>query len=546
MLDLLIRGGTVVDGTGSPPRPADVGVQDGRIVAVAAGIRDRSSDVLDANGLTVTPGFIDMHVHADLQLLADPGWSCGVAQGMTTMVIGQDGLGVAPCSQASARILAASLVAWNGQIDERDWTWRSIADYLRVLDRARPAPNVAVMVPHGSVRLMVMGDGDRPPTRRELAAMRAAAVTGMTDGAFGLTTGLTYAPGMYATDDEIVTLATAIRPYGGFYQPHQRDYGVHALAAYRDSIEIGRRAGVPVQLTHAALNFPVNRGRAGELLDLVDAANASGQEVSMDAYPYLAGSTSLHAFFPTWTHRAGGDGFLRLLADSSARTRIRHEMEVTGSDGLGHVPIDWSTITIAHVTTPGLAWCIGRTIADAAAAAPGGPDPFDFACDLLARVGLSVLCLAYVGDEGNLSTIVRHPALMACSDGLIAGARPHPRAWGTFARYLGHFVRAQRMLSLEEMVRKMTSAPARRLGLTDRGVIAPGRAADLAVIDAATVTDQATYEAPRRPPAGVPHVVVNGIVAKRDDEITAARPGRALRNPASGNRRRRSAPGRPA
>jgi N-acyl-D-amino-acid deacylase len=534
VLDVILRGGTVIDGTGSPPRIADIGVRDGRIAGIARRISEPSAEVIDASGLAVTPGFIDMHVHADLRLLADPSWSCGVAQGMTTLVLGQDGLGVAPCTEQSAKVLAARLVSWNGEIDEGDWTWRSVAGYLRVLQRARPAPNIAAMVPHGSIRLMVMGDADLEPTKDQLDSMRAAVAAGMREGAFGLTTGLTYAPGMYATDDEIVALAGPVRLYNGYYQPHQRDYGARAIAAYRDSIGIGRRAGVPVQLTHAALNFPVNRDRAGELLDLVDEANAAGQDVSMDAYPYLAGSTSLHAFFPSWTHREGADGFLRVLADAEARPRIRHELEVTGSDGLGHVPIDWSKIVIANVTSEAMAWCVGRTLPEAARMTPGGSAPFDFACDLLASEGLSVLCIAHVGNEENLNRIIAHPATMACSDGLVAGAHPHPRAWGTFARYLGHYVRTIGLLPLEEMVRKMTSAPARRLGLSDRGTLAPGLAADIAVIDPATVADRATYSDPRLPPAGVPHVIVNGVVVKRDDQMLDARPGRVLRKPRTG------------
>jgi N-acyl-D-amino-acid deacylase len=441
-------------------------------------------------------------------------------------VLGQDGLGLAPVDRRTAAVLRQQLRGWNGDPPGIEWDWSSLAEYLDRFD-GKVAPNVATLVGHGTVRILVVGLDDRAPTDAELRRMQETVAQAMADGAVGLSAGLTYTPAAYASDDELVALCEAVRPFGGYYQPHHRNYGKHALEAYAASIAIGRRAGVPVHLTHAHLGYPVNRGRAGELLALVDRARTEGVDVTLDTYPYLAGNTYLHAYLPKWAHAGGSGALLARLRDPDQRARLRSELEEVGSDGFGNVPMDWDWIVVSSVSRPQHERYVGKSIAQAAA--EEGKAPFDLYCDLLIADELGVSSLAFTGNEENVRAILQHPAHMAGSDGIVVGGRPHPRAWGTHARFLGHYVRELGLVRLEEMVRKMTSLPAQRLGLPDRGLLRPGAAADVVLFDPETVADTATYERPRSYPRGIPYVLVNGVVVKELDRHTGALPGRALR-----------------
>ena len=300
MLDLLLRNGLVIDGSGDPGRVADVGVRDGVIVSVGEN-DEPARRTLDVAGLVVAPGFIDMHAHSDLQLLLNPPHESKVHQGVTTELIGQDGLSYAPVTDASLTELRVQLAGWNDDSYELDWDWRSVAQYLGRLDR-NVAVNVAYLVPHGTVRLTVMGADDRPPTSAELDWMKELVKTAIAEGAVGLSAGLTYTPGMYADDDELAELCLAMRDVDAraVYCPHHRGYGKGAVEAYGACIEIVRRAGVPLHIPHTSLPFAVNKGRAPELLALIDGALADGVDITLDLYPYNAGSTALFAFLPGW------------------------------------------------------------------------------------------------------------------------------------------------------------------------------------------------------------------------------------------------------
>jgi N-acyl-D-amino-acid deacylase len=336
VLDLLIRGGRVIDGSGAPAFPADVGIAGDRIAAVGR-VDEAAARTIDATGLFVCPGFVDMHTHSDLKLLTEPLHEAKVCQGVTLEVLGQDGLSYAPVTDEVLEQLRAQLAGWNGDPPGFDWSWRSVAEYLDRLDEGI-AVNAAYLVPHGTLRACAMGYDDRAPTGPELAHMRRLLAEGLEQGAVGLSAGLTYAPGMYADDDELVALCEVVHDFGGFYCPHHRNYGLHALEAYADQIEIARRAGVPLHFAHAHLGFDVNRGRAPELLALID---GSGIDVTLDTYPYLAGATYLHAFLPSWMHAGGAQETLARLRDPSLRERLRVEMEIEGSDGFHEIPIDW-------------------------------------------------------------------------------------------------------------------------------------------------------------------------------------------------------------
>jgi N-acyl-D-amino-acid deacylase len=521
MAELVFRDALVLDGTGAPGRVADVAVADGRIRAVDAGLT--GAHVIDATGLALCPGFIDMHSHSDLQLLANPAHPAKVTQGVTLEVLGQDGLSYAPVSDDTLAALRRQLAGWNDDPPGFDWNWRTVGQYLDRLDTGI-AVNAAYLVPQGSVRMLHVGWDDRPATPSEVDAMRAEVAAGLRQGALGLSSGLTYTPGMYADTEELVALCAVVAEHGGYYSPHHRSYGAGALAAYAEMIEVGRRSGCPLHLAHATMNFPVNAGRAGELLDLLAAA----PDVTLDSYPYLPGATYLSALLPSWAAAGGPADTLARLSDPDTRERIRREVEETGTDGSHGVPVDWSVIEISGVRSAGLRHLVGASVAASAAAAGIAPATLFF--DTLVTDELGSSCLMHVGDEANVRAIMRFGGHTGGSDGLLVGDRPHPRAWGAFPRYLGHYVRELGVLELAECVAHLTGRPARRLRLTDRGLIRPGHAADLVLFDPDTITDTATFAQPRSAATGIEHVLVNGVFVLRDRTPTGALPGRSVRN----------------
>jgi len=524
VLDVLVRGGRVIDGAGNPWYRADVGIAGDRIAAVGRLGDDEAARTIDADGLFVCPGFVDMHTHSDLRLLAEPMHEAKVHQGVTLEVLGQDGLSYAPVTDAVLEQLRSQLAGWNGDPPGFDWSWRGVGEYLDRLDRGI-AVNAAYLVPHGTLRMVAMGLDDRPPTEPELREMESLLAEGLEQGAVGLSSGLTYAPGMFADDDELVALCDVVARYGGFYCPHHRNYGSHAIEAYGACLEIARRSGCALHLAHAHLGFEVNRGKAPELLAMIDGARADGVDVTLDTYPYLAGSTYLHAYLPGWVHAGGPPAILERLRDPGLRERLRVELEVEGCDGHHGVPIDWSLVVIAGTRDhPQL---VGKSVADAAV--EGGVRPIDFCCDLLVADELGVSILDHIGNEENVRTIMAHPAHTAGSDGILVGDRPHPRSYGTFPRYFAVYVRELGILTWEQAVRKMTSLPCQRLGFRDRGLLRPGMAADVVCIDPERVRDTATYEKPRQLPEGIPYVIVNGRLVVDGGRHTGELAGRALR-----------------
>jgi N-acyl-D-amino-acid deacylase len=335
---------------------------------------------------------------------------------------------------------------------------------------------------------------------------------------------------MYADTAELVALCEVVGAHGGYYSPHHRSYGAGALEAYAEMIEISRRSGCPLHLAHATLNFPVNAGRAGELLTLLDKAIADGGDVTLDTYPYLPGSTYLSALLPSWSTEGGPDATIARLSDVDTRERIRVDLEETGADGCNGVPVDWTWIEINGVRLAEHGHLVGRTVAESARLA--GKPPAEFYFDTLIADRLGSTCLMHVGHEDNVRAIMRHAAHTGGSDGLLVGARPHPRAWGTFPRYLARYVRELGVLGLEECVAHLTGRAARRLRLADRGLVREGYAADLVLFDPDTVADRATFAEPRQAATGIPYVLVNGTPVIDEGRHTGALAGHSIRRAA--------------
>ncbi|HXJ81958.1 MAG TPA: D-aminoacylase [Candidatus Methylomirabilis sp.] len=527
MLDIKITGGQVVDGTGVPGRRADVGITGDAIAAIGDLAQERAGRTIDAAGLTVAPGFIDMHSHSDWRLLGNRPAESKIRQGVTTEVVGNCGFSPAPVTdefREDMRGFALYLPAG------MDFSWRSMADYLRRYEDEGVALNVVQLVGHGTLRIAAMGFARRAPTARELATMERLMDESMAGGAAGLATGLIYAPGSYAATEEIIAIARRTAVGGGFYASHIRGEGATLLDAVGEAIRVGREGGLPVQISHIKAAGRPNWGRVDQALGLIDAARAEGLDVMADAYPYTASSTSLRTLLPDWMLEGGVPAMLDRLGDAGVRARIRAEMS-RGSAILAR-GLGWEDIMIA--SAPSRPEAEGRRLAEIARA--WGRDPLDAAIEiLLAERGQGSIILFQL-DETDLRRALVHPQVMIGSDGSslavdgeMGKGKPHPRSYGTFPRVLARYVRAERLLTLEQAVMKMTGLPARRLGVRDRGVLAVGAKADIVGFDAMRVEDRATYEEPHRYSAGIPYVLVNGRVVIEGGEHTGALPGQVLK-----------------
>jgi N-acyl-D-amino-acid deacylase len=470
---ILVTGGTVIDGTGAPGRPAAIRIDGDTIVEVAPGLQPRPGErVVDARGLVVAPGFIDLHSHAARSLDRLPEAESQIRQGVTTAIVGQDGSSELP-----------------------------IAAFLESVDRLQPGINVATSVGAGTVRSLVLGgDYRRAATPAEIEVMQALVDRAMRDGALGLSSGLEYDPGFYATPDEIVALASVVARYGGYYASHVRDEEHEAFAAWREAIDVGRRAGVPVQISHIKLAVKAMWGRAAEGLRILEDARREGVRVMADWYPYTYWQSSIYVLIPD--------------RDFENRDKWRAGLEDIGGP---------ANVLVTNYR-PEPSWN-GRTLEEIARAT--GQDAAELIVQMVRKAGPNIGIIGTSMDERDLDTFVRHPLVLVCSDGELAGR--HPRGAGAFARVLARYVRERKLLTLEEAVAKMTGRSAAQAGLRDRGVIAPGKKADLVVFDPATIADRATTEAPTQMATGVSAVIVNGVVELEQGRLTGARGGRGLR-----------------
>ena len=526
-VDLAITGGTIVDGTGAPGRPGTVLVEGERLrlLPPGAALPDHTGRTIDATGLVVAPGFIDLHSHGGLAILSEPRHEPKVRQGVTTEIVGVDGNGFAPFRRAED---LAAFIAFDAGLDgDLGGTaagWSTVAEYLARYDRT-VSINIGTLVGTSPLRIDALGWDDVPATPDAIDRMARTLRDGMADGALGLSSGLDYPPGSYATTEELAALTRVAGERGGFYHTHVRyPLGDRFLDPFREAIDIGRRAAAPAHITHF-YHRQTHPAGPEALLALVDDARADGLDVTFDTYPSEWASTRLTIQLPQWIQAGGPAALKRRLADRAARARVRRELDARGAAYTS--PAGWADVRLGAFRRPDLLRWESRTIADVMEET--GHDAVDVICDLLLAEDLRLNQVTSGPWSETLRPFVAHPVGMVGTDSTFVGAKPSPRTYGSFPRILGQFVRDESLLTLEEAVRKMTGAAAARLGLRQRGTLRDGALADVVVFDPATVRSNATYDEPRRFPTGIEHVVVNGTVVIDGGTHTGATPGRAIR-----------------
>ena len=530
--DLLIAGGRVVDGTGAPWFEADVCVAGDRIAAVGRLDEAPAARKVDARGLVVAPGFIDMLGQSEYNVLVDPRAASKITQGITTEITGE-GTSIAP-RRAGVQPDEREVFARYGV--GLDFT--TLAGYFAAFEKARPAINLGTFVGAGGVRGLVVGAGDRRATAEELARMEALVAEAMKDGALGLSTSLQYVPDRFLSTEEIVALAKVARRFGGTYITHQRSESYRIDESLDEAFRVAREAAIPTQVYHLKTACRANWGRMPAVLARFEAARSEGLDVSADQYPYTAGQNGLDANLPVWVREGGTEKMLARLADPAVRARVKADLarEDPGWENQFLCCGGGRGILIASVVNPELKKYEGRRVDEIARAE--GKDEADVVMDIVAADRGHTSNIIFMMDEADVRAALGHPLVSMCTDsgavatdGIFSQERSHPRAWGSAARILGRYVRDEKALTLEEAVRKMTSLPASRMGLADRGIVRPGMAADLVVFDPARVRDVSTYEDPLHYSEGIPYVAVNGQLVVDAGRITAARPGRPLYGP---------------
>ena len=523
--DLVVTGGLVYDGLGGAPVRADIGIAGERIKAVGKIPGRRGRAVVEAAGKAVAPGFIDVHDHSDIGLLANPRAESSIRQGVTTLISGN--CGASPFPVAAEVLEELKSVARTEYDVEMDW--RDLGGFFARLEKGGTAINYATLVGHGAVRGAAMGLNDRPPKPDELDRMRKIVAENMEAGAFGLSTGLEYTPGSFAASAEIIELCKIVAGRDGVYATHMRDEGDLLIEAMEEAIDAARLSGVKLQISHLKTAFPRNWGKIGEALALLDRAKEEGLAVRADRYPYIAGSTGLSINFPTWAREGTTEEFLARLMDPALDGRLR-EYVAERETKFG----SWDKIVVSAVSTSKNKWVEGLDVRTASQKA--GKPPYEFMRDLIVEEKDLVDSVLFMMTEDNLGRILAYPGVGIGADGavrapygILSTGKPHPRVYGTFPRVLGKYVREEKLLSAEAMIRKMTAVAAETFGLADRGVIREGAFADLVVYDPATVADRATWKDPHQYPAGIDLVVVNGAITVRDGEHTGSLAGRVLR-----------------
>lgn len=528
MLDTILKNGRIVDGTGNPWYKGNIGIKNNKIVQLDSGEYD-AHQIIDVNGNFIAPGFIDGHCHSDLMVLDFPESEIKLHQGVTTEVVGNCGLAPAPVNPLNREDLQRYVEPVLGKAN-KEWLWQSIEEYFTTLDQELISENTASYVAHGSVRIAVMGFANRKPTKQEMEEMKHIVEEGMKAGAIGLSIGLLYAPGSYSTKEEIAELCKVVAKYDGLFATHIRGEGNNLLPSIKEVIWIAEQSGVALHISHLKAAGKRNWGQVDDAMNLIEDCRARGMDVTCDVYPYSAGSTMLTTIFPPWSLEGGIAKVLEGLKDSKFRQQVKEEL-LAEQDTWDNLVLStgWDNVIIASIHNPLLKSYEGKSIL--AIGESLGKDPIDTAFDLLLQENGNIGIVYFHMDEKDVVNIMKYRNSLIASDSLTCyTGKPHPRLYGTFPRVIEKYVKKDRILTLEEAVRKMSSFPAKRFNLKNRGLIADSYSADLTVFDFEQVREMSTYEDPKQLPKGIEYVFVNGKLTIDQDHHTQEKNGCFLKH----------------
>ena len=530
--DIIVTNGQIIDGTGSPWYSGDIGIRAGHIAAIGNLGTAKAKRRIDAAGKVVAPGFIDMLGQSDLSILVEPRLPSKIYQGITTEITGE-GQSAAPLTQAMISTDRESYKHYGINPD-----WRTLRQYFSRLERHGMGINLASYVGAASVRRVVLGNADVQPTIPQLDAMKSLVRDAMMDGAVGLSTALQYAPAPYAKTDELIALASVAASFGGIYATHMRNEGDGVLTAIDEAIQIGRSAHIPVEIWHLKAAGKANWGRMPQIVARIEQARSKGVDISADTYAYTAWFNDLSAFIPPWAHDGGTPAFIARLKEPATRERIRRDMQTPNADWDN----EWQevpgpeAVMISVVKTPELLPLQGKRLSEIAA--QWKEDPIDALCDILIKDNANTSAAVFAMDETDVALALKQPWMSVDNDsqgtspdGPLGREHPHPRAYGTFPRILGKYVRDEHLLTLPDAIRKFTALPAQRLRLVDRGVLKKGMWADIVIFDPNTIRDRSTYDAPNQLAEGMEYVLINGVPVLDNAKMTGALPGKVLRGP---------------
>ncbi len=524
--DLIIKNATILDGTGGPSWKADLAIKSDHISAIGRFSANQAGRTIDAEGMTVAPGFIDIHTHSDGDILVYPEAESRVMQGITTEVTGNCGYSAAPLNGKDTEERRKEWL----EEDNIKADWNNVSDYFEHLEKNKISLNHALLLGQGTLRRNLVGLVDRPLTAGETKQLLHNLAAGLEQGAVGFSSGLEYVPGSFTSTEELISMARVCARYSGLYATHMRDEEAMLLEAIDEAIEIGRRSGVRVQISHLKAAGKSNWHKQHASLALIEDGRESGIDVLADAYPYAAFSTGLTTFIPTWAREGGTDALMERLRVSDTHQRIRTEIDAMVKNALG----DYKRIAISRVHSDQNQNLVGKRMSEIAD--HWRTEPVDALIRLIEEERARVGFVGHGMSEENVEMVLSHPLVMLGSDGSsmaprgkAARTRPHPRSYGAFARFAGYYVRERRIVDLPTAVKKMTSMPADRIGLHDRGRIAAGKKADLVIFDPEKIIDRATFESPHQYPEGIAHVLVNGIPVVEKGKHSGLRPGQVIR-----------------
>lgn len=526
-LDILIKNGSIIDGTGYGEFIADIGIKDKKIVAIGRLNEEDAVKIIDVKGLKVVPGFIDIHSHTDADLIINPKAESKIRQGVTTEITGQDGFSWGPIGGPELELTLKNFKEQYGE----ELKWRTIADFLNDFSSRKFAVNIATMVGLGTIREFVIGLDDRPASNDELKRMQYELIKALEEGAIGISTGLEYTPGSFASTEELIKLCEVVPEKYRLYSSHIRNEDNFVLEAIDEAIEIARKSNSRLQVAHLKVSGKSNWKKVDQVIEKIDNASKEGIEINADRYPYVAYHTNLSSLFPLWVRDGGKEKFLERLKDNSLKIDIREyvQKKVENLDG------DWDGVLITSVGEESYRGYQGKTIKQISEEL--GEDPFDLTTKILIGTNDNVMMMGFGMEESSTEKILAHPKVMISSDAGSHAPYPpmnneiaHPRAYGTFPRAIARYVRERKICSLEEMIKKMTSMPANKLGIKDRGIIAENNYADIVIFDYETIQDRATFTDPHQYPSGIPYVIVNGKIVIENGEQTGELPGSVIRS----------------